>query len=59
MCIRDRFLKFCFSYDPAGRRYVLNTTSIGAVVILLAAGVFLVAVVGRGRKGKTKTEENA
>ncbi len=54
-----KFLKFCFSYDPAGRRYVLNTTTIGAVVILLAAGVFLLTVVGRGRKGKTKTEENA
>ncbi len=54
-----KFLKFCFSYDPAGRRYVLNTTSIGAIVILLAAGVFLLAVVRRGRKDKTKTEENA
>jgi len=53
----NKFLKFCFSYDPAGRRYVLNTTTIGAIVILLAAGSFLAALIVRGRKGKT--EENA
>jgi protein SCO1/2 len=51
----NKFLKFCFSYDPAGRRYVLNTTSIGAIVIILAALVFVVALTRRGRK--TKSEE--
>ena len=51
----NKFLKFCFSYDPAGRRYVLNTTSIGAIVIILAALVFVVTISRRGRK--TKSEE--
>lgn len=51
----NKFLKFCFSYDPAGRRYVLNTTSIGAVVIILAALVFVVVISRRGRQ--TKSEE--
>ncbi len=55
----NKFLKFCFSYDPAGRRYVLNTTSIGAIVILLAAAIFVIVLVRKGRNGKAKTEEGA
>jgi protein SCO1/2 len=51
----NKFLKFCFSYDPAGRKYVLNTTTIGATVIILAALVFVATLVRRGRK--TKSEE--
>jgi len=51
----SKFLKFCFSYDPAGRRYVLNTTSIGATIIILAAAVFVFMLARRGRK--TKSEE--
>jgi len=52
----NKFLKFCFSYDPAGRRYVLNTTAIGATVIILAALIFVFALTRRGRK--TKSEES-
>jgi protein SCO1/2 len=52
----NKFLKFCFSYDPAGRRYVLNTTSIGAIVIILAALIFVFALTRRGRR--TKSEES-
>jgi protein SCO1/2 len=51
----NKFLKFCFSYDPAGRKYVLNTTSIGAAVIILAALLFVLMLTLRGRK--TKSEE--
>jgi protein SCO1/2 len=51
----NKFLKFCFSYDPAGRKYVLNTTTIGATVIILAALIFVVTLTRRGRK--TKPEE--
>ncbi len=51
----NKFLKFCFSYDPAGRRYVLNTTTIGATVIILAALIFVFALTRRARK--TKSEE--
>ncbi|WP_306591111.1 SCO family protein [Geothrix sp. 21YS21S-4] len=55
----NKFLKFCFSYDPAGRRYVLNTTTLGAIVTLLAAAVFVVLVTRRGRSPKVKAEEGA
>lgn len=51
----NKFLKFCFSYDPAGRKYVLNTTAIGATVIILAALAFVVTLIRRGRR--TKPEE--
>jgi protein SCO1/2 len=35
----NKLLKFCFSYDPAGRKYVLNFTRIaGGIMLLLVAG---------------------
>jgi len=51
----NKFLKFCFSYDPVGRRYVLNTTSIGATVIILAALILVFTLTRRGRR--TQSEE--
>ncbi len=53
-----KFLKFCFSYDPAGRKYVLNTTILGAAFTILAAAVFLIVLVRRGRSSKIKAEED-
>lgn len=53
----NKFLKFCFSYDPAGRKYVLNTTTIGATVIILAALIFVATLVRRGRKTKPQESE--
>lgn len=50
----SKFLKFCFSYDPVGRKYVLNTTSISAVLIILAAAIFVFTLVRRGRKAKSE-----
>ncbi|MDP1832862.1 MAG: SCO family protein [Geothrix sp.] len=52
-----KFLKFCFSYDPVGRKYVLSTTTIGATFTILAAVVFLIVLVRRGRKSRIKAEE--
>ncbi len=53
----NKFLKFCFSYDPAGRRYVLNTTSIAATFIILGALIFVVVISRRGRKPKSEEVE--
>ncbi|MBK8573512.1 MAG: hypothetical protein IPN91_12965 [Holophagaceae bacterium] len=50
----NKFLKFCFSYDPVGRKYVLNTTSLGAIVITLASLVFVFTLTRRGRKSKSE-----
>ncbi len=52
----NKWLKICFSYDPEGRKYVLNFTKIGAGIILLGAGIFLAVLL---RKGRRKGEENA
>jgi protein SCO1/2 len=46
----NKLLKFCFSYDPQGRRYVLNLTSIAAALTLVLAAAFVGFLVLR--KGK-------
>ena len=46
-----RVLKFCFSYDPKGRKYVLNLTRVvgtGMILSLIGFAVFL-GVAGRRR----------
>lgn len=46
----NKVLKFCFSYDPEGQRYVLNITSISGSIILLAALIFLAFLLISNRK---------
>ena len=45
----SKALSFCFSYDPEGRRYVLNVTRIAGLGTLVLAGIFTVGVLLRGR----------
>ncbi len=49
-----KVLKFCFSYDPAGRRYVVNILRISATVILSIAGIFVTYLIITGRSDKRK-----
>lgn len=38
----NKVLKYCFSYDPEGKKYVINITKIsGSLIILLAISMFL------------------
>ncbi|MFZ1321817.1 MAG: SCO family protein [Ignavibacteria bacterium] len=37
----SKIVKMCFSYDPAGRKYVLNVTRIAGGGILLLLGIFV------------------
>lgn len=53
----NKFLSICFSYDPAGRRYVLNVTSVAAIVTILAASVFGIVLIRGGRRRNGKTQE--
>jgi protein SCO1 len=53
----SKFLKFCFSYDPAGRKYVLNTTAFSATIIILAALIFVAVLIRQGRQMKSKEAE--
>jgi protein SCO1/2 len=48
----NKWLKICFSYDPAGRRYVFSTTRTAAMVILLMAGGFLAYLTLKRPRGK-------
>ncbi len=50
-----KVLKFCFSYDPKGRRYVVNILRISATVILSLAAIFVTYLIITGRAGKRKT----
>ena len=53
-----RLLKFCFSYDPSGRRYSLAITRVAAAfTIILAAGYGVVLGVARKRRSKTSSKE--
>ena len=50
----NRVLQYCFSYDPAGKKYVLNITKISGSAIILFAVLFffglLVSKKSRNRK---------
>ena len=37
----NKIMKMCFSFDPDGRKYVLNVTRIAGVGILLMLGIFI------------------
>ncbi len=48
-----RVLAYCFSYDPAGKRYVFNFMKITGTGILVILGVLLAALMLAGRKKRT------
>ncbi|MGC8747407.1 MAG: SCO family protein [Candidatus Kapaibacteriota bacterium] len=48
----NRLLKFCYSYDPQGRRYMFNFTRVFGTLILLSLGVFFVILIKKQRKIK-------
>lgn len=45
-----KVLRFCFSYDPKGRKYVFNTLKITGIVTLVFASSFVLFLVWRGRR---------
>lgn len=53
-----RFLKFCYSYDPSGRRYFLNITRVSALfTVALAVGFGIAVAVQRKRRTKPGSKE--
>ena len=56
----SRILAFCYSYDPQGRRYVLDITRLtGAAILVVAAGFVIFLLKGRSRGKKEKTRLSA
>jgi protein SCO1/2 len=54
-----RFLKFCYSYDPSGRRYFVDITRVAAVfTIALALGFGIVIAASRKKHSKSDTKES-
>ena len=51
-----KMLNYCFSYDPAGKKYVFNVTKISGTIILLIALIFLASLSLKSRKSK-KTDQ--
>jgi protein SCO1/2 len=48
-----RFLKFCYSYDPSGRRYFLDITRVAAAfTVMLAVGFGIAVAVQRKKRPK-------
>jgi protein SCO1/2 len=55
-----RFLKFCYSYDPNGRRYVLDITRVSAAfTIMLATGFGIAVAVTRKKRPKSDAKESS
>jgi len=46
----NKWLAYCFSYDPAGRRYVLNITRGAGAVILGAVMAFAIVLIAKGQR---------
>jgi protein SCO1 len=50
----NRVLEFCFNYDPAGKKYVLDVTKITGTIILFFSLLLLVIMLFRGRRAKKR-----
>ena len=53
----NRILQYCFSYDPAGNKYVLSMTRVAFPIITLTVIVLVLILIVRTRKNKKKTAE--
>lgn len=55
----SRFLKFCYSYDPNGRRYFLDVTRVAAAfTIVLALGFGIVIAANRKKQRPVRSDAN-
>lgn len=52
----NKFLQFCFNYDPQGRRYVFNILAIVGVVSILVVGGVLTFLLTTSKKHRPKSE---
>jgi protein SCO1 len=54
----NKMLKFCFSYDAEGKKYVFNITKVSGSIIILAALGFFLSLVLKSKKSKKPSVEN-
>lgn len=48
----NKVLRYCFSYDPVGQKYVMNVTKISGTIILFFAVILLLFLVLRPKRKK-------
>lgn len=53
----NRILDYCFSYDPAGRRYSLAITKVSATIIIFLAVVFFISLIIRSSRKRYRSKE--
>jgi protein SCO1 len=54
----NKMLKFCFSYDAQGKKYVFNVTKVSGSIIILAALGFFLSLVLKTKRNKKPSIEN-
>jgi hypothetical protein len=52
-----KFYKFCFSYDPAGGKVVLNATRVVGLSTLIGVAMIVVFVSASGRRRHKGTKK--
>jgi len=52
----NKWLKFCFSYDPAGRKYALNVTRVAGTFILGSAMALAIVLIAKGQRTKSRNK---
>ncbi len=52
----NRILEYCFSYDPAGRRYSLEVTKVSATIILFIAVIFFISLIVRSSRKRSRSK---
>jgi len=50
----NKVLQYCFSYDPKGKKYVMNITKVSGTIIILFALSLLLGLIFRKKKNKNK-----
>jgi protein SCO1/2 len=53
----NKVLKYCFSYDPEGKKYVFNVTRVSGSIIIFFAVMFLLTLLAKSRKNRKPTIE--
>jgi protein SCO1/2 len=54
----NKVLKYCFSFDPEGKKYVMNITRISGTLIIFIAVSFLVGLLLSKKRGRNKNSLN-
>jgi protein SCO1/2 len=55
----NKVLKYCFSFDPEGKKYVMNITRVSGTLILFFAVSFLVGLFLSKKRGRNNKSFNA